>query len=134
MRGSKEFLCILFFPANFMSSFHKYHVGNFDSWRSLEERNLKLFIWVSTSQSALPKRNAKRHLKLTKKFLPYHHFWKSWSYLWTSDLILWILQLRGQARRAQGWIRMLLNVIDIITLKNWNVLTGIHYKTLTTVF
>ena len=27
------------------------HVGNFDSWLSLEERNLKPFIWVSTSQS-----------------------------------------------------------------------------------
>ena len=51
MRGSKEFLFILFLPANFMSSFHKYHVGNFDTWLSLEERNLKLFIWVSTSQS-----------------------------------------------------------------------------------
>ena len=126
MRGSKEFLCILFFPANFMSSFHKYHVGNFDSWRSLEERNLKLFIWVSTSQSALPKRNAKRHLKLTKKFLPYHHFWKTWSYLWTADLILWILQLRGQGCGAQGWVRMLLNVIVIITLKKLIVLTRIY--------
>ena len=51
MRGSKEFLFILFFSANFMCSFHKDHVGNFDTWLSLEERNLKQIIWMSTSQS-----------------------------------------------------------------------------------
>ena len=123
-----------FFPANFIPSFHRHHVGNYDTWLSLEERNLKPVIYLSEHKSVSSKRNAKRHLKLTKNFLPYHHFWKTWSYLWTTDLILWILQLRGQARRAQGWIRMLLNVIDIITLKNWNVFTRIHYKTLTTVF
>ena len=126
----KNSYAFIFFPANFMSSFHEDHVGNFDSWLSLEERNLKPFIWVSTSQSALPKGNAKRHLKLTKKFLPYHHFWKTWSYLLTADLILWILQLRGRARGAQGWVCMLLNVIDIMTLKNWNVLARIYIRRL----
>ena len=128
----KNFYAFFFFPANFGSYFHKYHVGNFDTWLSLEERNLKAFIWMSPIKSVSPKRDAKRHPKLTQKILPYHHFWKTWSFLWTAD-ILWILQLRGRARGAQGWVRMLLNVIDI-TLKNWNVLTRIHYKTLTTVF
>ena len=51
MRDSKEFLCILFFSANFMSSFHKDHVGNFDTSLSLEERNLRPIIWMSTSES-----------------------------------------------------------------------------------
>ena len=68
-----------------MSSFYKDHAGNYDSWLSLEERNLKPFIWMSTSQSALPKRNAKRHLKLTKKFWSwklfplYYVYLKVWS-------------------------------------------------------
>ena len=52
MRGSKEFLyAFIFFPANFMPSFHEDHVGNYDTQLSLEERNIKPFIWVSTSQS-----------------------------------------------------------------------------------
>ena len=34
-----------------MSSFQKDHVGNFDTWFSLEERNVKPIIWMSTSQS-----------------------------------------------------------------------------------
>ena len=45
MRGSKEFLyAFIFFPANFMPSFHEDHVGNYDTQLSLEERNLKPFI------------------------------------------------------------------------------------------
>ena len=47
----KNSYAFIFFPANFMSSFHEDHVGNFDSWLSLEERNLKQIIWMSTSQS-----------------------------------------------------------------------------------
>ena len=122
----KNSYAFIFFPANFMSSFHEDHVGNYDTWLSLEERNLKPVIYLSEHKSVSSKRNAKRHLKLTKKFLPYYHFWKTWSYLWTADLILWILQLRGRACGAQGWVCMLLNVIVIITLKNWNVLTRIY--------
>ena len=34
-----------------MSSFHKYHVGNFDTWLSLEERNLKPVIYLSEHKS-----------------------------------------------------------------------------------
>ena len=113
----KNSYAFIFFPANFMPSFHRDHVGNYDTRLSLEERNLKLFIWVSTSQSVPREMQKDTVLKLTKKFLPYHHFWKSWSYLWTTDLILWILQLRGQACGAQGWVRMLSNIIVIIILK-----------------
>ena len=136
MRGSKEFLCIHFFSANFMSSFHHWRSCR-QLWQLTFCRGKKFkTIYLSEHKSVSPKRNAKRHLKLTKNFLPYHHFWKTWSYLWTADLILWILQLRGRARGVQGWVCMLLNVIVIITLKNWNVLTrnDLHYKTLTTVF
>ena len=122
----KNSYAFIFFPANFMSSFHR--------WRSCRQLwHLTFFrgkkfktIYLSEHKSVSSKRNAKRHLKLTKKFLPYHHFWKTWSYLWTADLILWILQLRGRAHGAQGWVCMLLNVIVIITLKNWNVLTRIY--------
>ena len=93
-------------------------------------------IYLSEHKSVSSKRNAKRHLKLTKKFLPYHHFWKTWSYLWTADLILWILQLRGWAHGAQGWVCMLLNVI--ICYHNIKELKcsykDLHHKTLTTVF
>ena len=116
-----------FFSANFMSSFHKDHLGNFDTWLSLGERNLKSIIWMSTSQPVPREMQKDVYTKnWLKKFLPYHHFWKTWSYLWTADLILWILQLRGQACGAQGWVCMLLNVIVIITLKNCNVLTRIY--------
>ena len=77
MRGSKEFLCIHFFSVNFMSSFHKDHVGNYDTRLSLEERNLKPFIWVSTSQSVPREMQNLRHLKLTKKFFTLSPFLKN---------------------------------------------------------
>ena len=43
--------CAFFFFLQILSSFHKDHVGKFDTWLSLEERNLKPYIWMSTSQS-----------------------------------------------------------------------------------
>ena len=135
MRGSKEFWCILFFFCKFYVQFSLRSCRQL--WHLIFFRGKKFKTnYLNEHKSVSPKRNAKRHvhLKLTKKFLPYHHLWKTWSYLWTADLILWILKLKGQGCGPQGWVRMFLNVIVIIILKNWNVLTRIHYKTLTTVF
>ena len=48
----KNSYAFIFFSCKFyMPSFHRDHVGNYDTRLSLEERNLKPFIWVSTSQS-----------------------------------------------------------------------------------
>ena len=55
----KNSYAFIFFPANFMSSFHEDHVGNYDTWLSLEERNLKPVIYLSEHKSVSPKRNAK---------------------------------------------------------------------------
>ena len=60
-----------------MSSFHEDHIGNFDTWLSLEERNLKPFIWVSTSQSVPREMQKDTVLKLTKKFFTISPFLKN---------------------------------------------------------
>ena len=131
----KNSYAFIFFPVNFISSFHEDHIGNFDTWLSLEERNLKPFIWVSTSQSALPKRNAKRHLKLTKKFFTISPFLK----IMVLFVNFWPHTVDTPTEGSSVWGTSLSShVIKYYCYYNikvdWNVLTRIHYKTLTTVF
>ena len=111
------------------------HVGNYDTWLSLEERNLKPFIWVSTSQSALPKRNAKRHLKLTKKFFTISPFLK----IMVLFVNFWPHTVDTPTEGSSVCsTRLSSHVIKYYCYYNikvdWNVLTRIHYKTSTTVF
>ena len=135
MRGSKEFLCIHFFSVNFMSSFHKDHVGNYDTRLSLEERNLKPFIWVSTSQSVPREMQNLRHLKLTKKFFTLSPFLK--------NMVLfvnrWPHTVDTATEGSSTWgTRLSLHVIKCYCYYNIKELKcsykDLHYKTLTTVF
>ena len=74
--GSKEFLCIHFFSCKFYVKF---------SWRSCRQLwHLTFFrgkkfktIYLIEHKSVSSKRNAKRHLKLTKKFFTLSPFLKN---------------------------------------------------------
>ena len=131
----KNFYSFFFFPANFMSSFHKYHLGNYDSWLSLEERNLKPFIWVSTSQSVPREMQKDTVLKLTKKFFTISPFLK--------NMVLfvnrWPHTVDTATEGSSTWgTRLSSHVIkcywyyDIKELKC--SYKDLHYKTLWTVF
>ena len=78
------FFFLQIYQVSCMSSFYKDHAGNFDTWLSLEEEKFKT-IYLSEYKSVRLKRNAKRHLKLTKKFWSwklfplYYVYLKVWS-------------------------------------------------------
>ena len=134
MRGSKEFLCIHFFSCKFYVQF---------SWRSYRQLwHLTFFrgkkfktIYLSEHKSVSPKRNAKRHLKLTQKIFTISPFLK--------NMVLfvnyWPHTVDTPTEGSSVWGTSLSShVIKYYCYYNikvdWNVLTRIHYKTLTTVF
>ena len=79
-----SFFFLQIYQVSYMSTFYKDHVGIFDTWLSLEEEKFKT-IYLNEHKSVSPKRNAKRHLKLTKnlwswKLFPlYYVYLKFWS-------------------------------------------------------